>query len=100
MGNGEKKNELGVLEIYCVVLLTLWRGTLDWIDLAMLKTNYENKLLNSVAISAWLPCVVLLNIIFFTIDFKFFWFLSKDINLFSQFSGYHYELDLLQKAVS
>ena len=31
------------LELYCVGLLTLLRGTLDWIELAMLSPIDENK---------------------------------------------------------
>ena len=42
------------LELYCVGLLTLLRGTLDWIELAMLSPIDKKKLLNTVAISAGL----------------------------------------------
>ena len=40
---GEKKNEVGGLEIYCVGLLTLLRGTLDWIESTMLSPIDENN---------------------------------------------------------
>ena len=45
-----RKKKVGSLEIYCVGSLALLRGTLDWIELAMLSPIDEKKL-NIVAVS-------------------------------------------------